>query len=93
MRSNIDPDVFLSEVVQLRDELNAVNKRPGLGLEKIIGMMKKPVLNHSQTSSVPKRSQESHRKVRRTDNARESAITLTSHNCKKPGHKRNIARS
>ena len=114
MRSDIDLDVFFSEVFQLRDELNDLSETvtgecltsiildalseeiysiakmqsgrdPNIGLEKIIGMMK---------SSVPKRSKESYRKVRssgrepRTDNMREYALTLTCHNCKKPGHEK-----
>ena len=115
--------MFLSEVFQLRDELNgfgktATNERlttiilgalseemystvkmqsmrgPDLGLEEIMGMMKTIFINHSERSSVPKRSQESYRKVwnsgrePRTDNVRESAMTLTCHNCKKKGHKK-----
>ena len=70
MKFNIDPDVFLSEVFQLRDELNdfgeavtderlttiinlnAVNKRPELGLEKIIGMMKTIFITHSESRVV-----------------------------------------
>ena len=55
-------------------------------------MMKTIFINHSETSSVPK-NKESYRKVRgsgsepRTDNVRESAMTLTYHNCKKTRHK------
>ena len=130
MRSDIDPDVFLSEVFQLRDELNDLGETitdepltttvssymrsqkrytpqlkcrqlrdPDLGLEEIIGMIKTTFINHSERSSVPKRSKESYRKVRssgresRIDNVRESAMTLTFHNCKKTGRKRKIARS
>ena len=56
-------------------------------------MMKTIFINHSERSSVTK-SKESCRKVRgsgsepRTDNVRESAMTLTCHNCKKPGHEK-----
>ena len=63
-----------------------------LGFEEIIGTMETTIINHSERSSVPKRSQESYRKVRnngrepRTDNVRESAIIYTCHNCKTPGH-------
>ena len=123
MRSDIDPDVFLSEVFLLRDELGDPGETltderlttiildalpdeiystieiqsvrdPHLGLEEVIGMMKTICINHSERSSVPKRSKESYRKVRRsgseprTGNVRESAMTLTSHNCKKPGQKK-----
>ena len=49
--------------------------------------------NHSERSSVPKRSQESYRKVRnnsgrepRSDYVREFAMTLTCYNCKKSGN-------
>ena len=111
MRSDIDPDVFLSEVFQLRGELNELGKTiiaderlttifldalleemystvemqckgPRLGLEEIIGMMKTIFINRSERSSVSKRSKESYRKVQssrrepRTDNVRESAMTL-----------------
>ena len=69
-------------------------RKPDLGLEEIIGMMKTIFVNHSESSSVPK-NKESYRNVRgsgsepRTDNVRESAMTLTCHNnCKKPGHKK-----
>ena len=54
-----------------------------LGLEEIIGMMTMIFLNHSERLTVLK-SRESDQKVRgsgsepRTDNARESAMTLTS---------------
>ena len=51
-------------------------------------MMRTLFINHSEKSPVPKRSQESYRKVRGTVNGRESAMTLTCHNCKKPGHKK-----
>ena len=67
---------------------------PDLGLEEIIGMMKTIFVNHWERSSVSKRSKESYRKVRssgrepRTDNVRESVMTLTCHNCKKPGDKK-----
>ena len=123
MRSDIDPDVFLSEVFQLRDELNNLGETvtdervttiildalpeemystvkmqsvnyPDLELEEIIGRTKTVFLNHSKRSSVPRRSKESYRKVRssghesRTDYVRESAMTLTCHNCKKPGYKK-----
>ena len=66
---------------------------PKIGLEEIISMTKTIFINHSERPSVPKRSQESYRKVRnssrepRSDNVRESAMTLTCHYCKKPGHK------
>ena len=65
-----------------------------LGLEEIIGMMKTIFIDHSERSLVPKRSKESYRKVRssgrepRTDNERESAMTLTCHKYKKPGYKK-----
>ena len=65
-----------------------------LGLGAIIRMMKTVVINHSEESSVPKRRQELYRKVwnsgreSRTDNERESTMTLTCHNCKKPGHEK-----
>ena len=73
---------------------------PDLGLEEIVGMMKIIFVNHSARSSVPKRSQESYRKIwnsarePRIDNVRESAMTLTCHNSKKQGGiKRKITRS
>ena len=123
IRSDIDPDLFLLEVFQLRDELNdlceAVTdeclttiildalpeemystvkmqsiRYPDLGLEEIVGMMKTVFINYSERSSIPKKSQELYRKVRnsgrqpRTNNARESAITLICHNYKKSGHKK-----
>ena len=59
-------------------------------------MMKTIFITHSEKSSVPKRRKESYRKVRssgsepRTDNVRESAVTLTCHQCKKPGHKKKL---
>ena len=85
MRSDIDPGGFLSEVFQLRDELDNLGETvtderlttiildalpeemystikmqsvrdPDLGLEEIIGMMKTIFINHSERSSVPKRS-------------------------------------
>ena len=37
---------------------------PDLGLEEIIGMMKTIFINHSERSSVPKRSKEPYRKAR-----------------------------
>ena len=93
MGSNINPDVILSEVFQLRHELNDLGEAvtgeclttiilhalpeemysrvkiqsirdPGLGLEEVIGMTTTIFLNHSETSSVPKGSRESYRKVR-----------------------------
>ena len=57
-------------------------------------MMKTIFINHSERSSVPKRSRESYRKVLssgrepRTDNVREFAMALTCHHSKKPGHKK-----
>ena len=122
MRSDVDPDVFLSEVFQFRDKRNDLGEAvtderlttttldalpeeiyytvkmqsvrdPDLGLEKTIGMMNTIFINLLERSSVPKRSKETYRKVwtsgrePRTDNVRESAMTLTCHNCKKPGHK------
>ena len=123
MRSDVDPDVFLSEVFQLRDrrdglgetvnderlttiildalppeemystvKMQSVRDSDLLGLEEAIGMLETIFINHSERSSVPKRRKESYRKVRssgsepRTDNVRESAMTLTCHHCKKPGH-------
>ena len=74
---------------------------PDLGLEEIIGMMKTIfIINHSEISSVPK-SKESYRNVRgsgsepRTDNVRESAMTLTCHHyiAKSRGMKKRIATS
>ena len=65
---------------------------PDLGLEEIIGMIKTIFINHSERSLVLKRSKESYRKVHnsgresRTDSVRESAMYLTCHNCKRPGH-------
>ena len=57
--------------------------------------MKTIFINHSERSSVPKRSRESYRKSRdsgrepimRDNNVRKSAMTLTCHNYKTPGHK------
>ena len=72
---------------------------PDLGLEEIIGMVKTIFIDHSERSSVPERSKESYRKVwssvrePRTDNMRESAMTLTCHHYKSRGMKRKIARS
>ena len=83
MRSDVDPDVFLSEIFQLRDELDdlgeTVNderlttiildalpeemysavkmqlvKEPDLGLEEIIGMMKRIFTNHSESRQFSK---------------------------------------
>ena len=125
MKSDINPDVLLSEVFQLRDELidlgeavtderlttiilDALPKEidsrikmqsisnPELGLGNIIGMMKTIFINHSERSSVPKRSQESYRKNRDSSgheskmNGRKSAMAtvITCHNCKRPGHKK-----
>ena len=68
---------------------------PDLGLEKIIGMMKTIFMNYSERPLVPKRSKESYQNVLssgsepRTDNVRESTITLTCHHYKKSGHKKN----
>ena len=85
IRSDIDPDVFLSEVFQLRDELNDLGeiatdesltniildalleemyskvkmqsvRGPELELEEIIGKIKTIFINHSERSSIPKRS-------------------------------------
>ena len=67
---------------------------PDLELEEIISMTRTIFVHNLERSSVHKRSQESYRKVRnigresRTDNVRESAVTLICHNCKKPGHKK-----
>ena len=115
--------MFLSEVFQLRDELNdlgeiATDERltniildalleemyskvkmqsvrgPELELEEIIGKIKTIFINHSESSSIPKRNKESYRKVcnsvrePRTDDVREFAMILTCHNCKKSGHKK-----
>ena len=73
-------------------------RKPDLGLEENIGMMKTIFVNHPERSSVSK-NKESYRKVRgsgsepRTDNVRESAMTLTCHNnCKKPGHKKRVCK-
>ena len=128
MRSinNVDPDVFLSEVFQLRDEFDDLGETiiiderlttiisggalpeemystvktqslrdPDLGLDEIIDRVKTIFINHSERSSVSKRSKESYRKVRNnsgcepgTNNVRESAMTFTCHNCKKPGHEK-----
>ena len=73
-------------------------RKPDLGLEEIIGMMKTIFVNHSESSSVPK-NKESYRNVRgsgsepRTDNVRESAMTLTCHNnCKQTGHKKKVCK-
>ena len=128
MRSDISPDVFLSEVFQLRDELDDLGETitderlttiildalpkdmysiaqiqsvrdPDLGFEEIISMMEMIFINYSERSSIPNTSKESYRKVRssdrepRTDNVRESAMTLICDHCKKPGHKKKIARS
>ena len=67
---------------------------PNLGLEETISMTKTIVINHYERSLVPKRSQELYRKIwndglesRIRNNVRESAMTLTCHSCKKPGHK------
>ena len=116
MRSDIDPNVFLSEVFQLRDEiidldeivsnrrltttiLYAVSeevystvkvqsiREPNLRLQEITSIMATIFINHSERSSVPKRSQESYRQIwnsrpeqRMRDNLRESAMTFTCHN-------------
>ena len=59
-------------------------------------MIKTTFINHSERSSVPKRSKESYRKVRisgresRTDNVGESAMTLTFHNYKSRGIKERL---
>ena len=57
--------------------------------------MKTIFINHSERSSVPRRSKEPYRNVwscgsePRTDNVRESAMTLACHhNYKKPGQKK-----
>ena len=126
MRSDIDPDVFFSQVFQLRDEFNdsgevVSNERlattgiildalpeemystikvqpirdPDLRLDEIMSMMKTIFINHSERSSVPKRSQESYRKSRDSSgreprmNGREPAMAtvITCHNCTRLGHK------
>ena len=53
-------------------------------------MMETIFINHSERLSVPRMSQETYRKIRNSgresrmrDNVRESATTLTSHNCKR----------
>ena len=68
---------------------------PDSGLEEeIISKVKMIFINHSERSSVSKTGKESYRKVRssgiepRTDNVRESAMTLACHHCKKLGHKK-----
>ena len=67
---------------------------PDLGLEEITSTTKTIFINHVERSSVPKRSQESYRRLRnsgresRTDNVHESAVTLIYHNCKKPRNKK-----
>ena len=65
-----------------------------MGLEEIISLMKTIFINHSERWSVSKKGKESYRKVRNSsleprmfDIVRESTMTLTCHNCKKPGHK------
>ena len=123
MKSDIDPGVFLSEVFQLRYELNDFEEAITtehlttiplgalpeemyftvkmqsirdfeLGLGGIIDMMKTVFRNQSERWSARKMSQESYRKVRnsgrepKSDNVRESAMTLTCHNCKETGHKK-----
>ena len=68
---------------------------PELGHEETMSMMKIVFINHSERSSVSKRSQESYGKSRdssgreTTMNGRESAMAtvITCHNCKRPGHK------
>ena len=59
-------------------------------------MMKTTFINHSERSSVLRRSQESYRKIRDisgrepTMNGQDSAMAtvITRHNCKRPGHKK-----
>ena len=67
---------------------------PDLGLKEIISLTKTILVYHYERSLVLKRSQASYCKVwnsglepRMRDNMRESALTLTCHNCKTPGHK------
>ena len=67
---------------------------PNLGLEETVSMTKTIVKNHYERSLVPKRSQELYRKIwndglesRIRNNVRESAMTLTCHNCKNQGIK------
>ena len=122
MRYDIDPDMFLSNVFQLRDKLNDLDevvtderlttiildalpeemystvkmqsvKDPELGLEEIVSMTKTIFINHSERSSVPKRSQELYRKVQnngrepKSDQGRKPGMTFTCYSCKNPGHK------
>ena len=68
-----------------------------LCLEEITNMVKTILINHSERSSVPKRSQESYCKGRAsgrkpTLNARESATTtvIFCNNCKSQGMTRNV---
>ena len=125
MSSDIDPDVFLSQVYQLRDEFGDLgeivsNERLNtaildalpeemystvkmqstrdldLEIEEIISMTNTIFINHSERSSVPKKSQESYRKScdisgrEPTMSGRESAMVtiIIIHNCKRSGHKR-----
>ena len=124
MRFDADPNVVLSEVFQLRNELSdlgevvsnerlttiilhALSKKkyatikkqairdPDLCLEELTNMMKTIFINHSERSSVSKRSQESYRKSRDsvrepTKNGSETEMVtgITCHNCKRPGHKK-----
>ena len=125
MSSDIDSDVFISQVYQLRDEFSDLgeivfNERLStaildalpeemystvkiqtirdldLEIGEIISMTNTIFINHSERSSVPKKSQELYRKSRDisgrepTMNDRESAMvtTIIIHNCKRPGHKK-----
>ena len=73
---------------------------PDLCLEEITNIMENIFINHSERSSVPRRGQEPYRKGR--DSGRETimdgrksvmATVITCHNCKRPGHKKNIVMS
>ena len=58
---------------------------PNSGLEEIICTMKTIFMSHSERLLVLKRNSG---RDTITDNVRESAMTLTYHNCKKPGHEK-----
>ena len=69
---------------------------PELGLEETLRMMETILIDHSENSFVLKRSHESYCKSRDnsgrepTMNGREPAMAtvITSHNCIRPGHKK-----